>query len=204
VIAYVEGILVRRGPESVVAIADGGVALDLSVPLRVAENLPPVGETVRLWTHLIVREDNWTLCGFLQPAEREMFRLLISVSGIGPRVALGILGGATPTDIARFLRNGDERSLTQLPGIGKKSAARLVVELGQRVPETLVETEASAAGGADAGADGTGGLSDAIAVLSAMGLPPIQAERALHQARREDGEVAEEVERWVKAALRFL
>jgi Holliday junction DNA helicase RuvA len=202
VIAYLEGTLVRRGTETIVAVAGGGVALELQVPTRAAEGLPAVGELVKLWTHLAVREDAWTLYGFPTVEEREMFRLLISVSGVGPRVALGMLSGASPAEIARHLRTGDERSLARLPGIGKKSAARLVVELGQRVPEGLAFGRTAVAGAMPTAAAGP--LTDALAVLGAMGLPGAQGERALVAARADDPGLEDDVERWVKAALRRL
>lgn len=194
-IAFIEGELTRAGSEAVITVG-GGIGLDVRLSARGAEQLPPLGATVRLWTHLSVREDGWTLYGFPSAAERDMFRLLVSVSGIGPKVALGILSGAAPADLALYLRTGDERSLARLPGIGKKSAARLVVELGQRVPAD--PTPASEDGPA---AGGEGHLGEAIAVLGAMGLLPAQAERALQSARRDDPAVAENLERWIKVAL---
>jgi len=148
-----------------------------------------------LWTHLSVREDGWTLFGFPSLDERAMFRLLVSVTGVGPKVALGMLSGAAPTDIARFLATGDEKSLTKLPGIGKKSAARLVVELGQRVPAAL------AAGDTAATAQAVGGLGEALDVLAAMGLPAVRAESLLLDARNARPDVAEDVQTWVRAAL---
>ncbi len=128
-----------------------------------------------------------------------MFRLLISVSGVGPKVAMGMLSRASGRQIAAYLRTGDEKALTGLPGIGKKSAARLVVELGQRVPE------AGSPGDRDGAVDGPmEGMGPALAVLGAMGLAPAQAEQALLRARQTDGEVDQDLENWVKAALRNL
>ena len=195
-IAFLEGILVSGGTEPVVAVG-GGLGLDVQVSALCAERLPAVGEPVRLWTHLAVREDAWSLYGFLDGDERQMFRLLITVSGVGPKVALGMLSRAAPDAIAGHLRTGDETALTKLPGIGKKSAARLVVELGQRVPEMTV----AAAGGRVAD---RGGLGEALEVLGAMGLPPVRAEAALIRAREANAEVATNVETWVRAALRVL
>lgn len=194
-IAFLDGILVSGGTDAVVSVG-GGLGLDVQVSARCAERLPAQGEQVRLWTHLAVREDQWSLYGFVEAAEREMFRLLIGVSGVGPKVALGMLSRAAPEEIASHLRGGDEKALAGLPGIGRKSAARLVVELGQRVPE-------AGAPGSAAAAD-TGGLGEALAVLGAMGLPPAQAEAALVRARTADPAVAEDVENWVRAALRSL
>ena len=190
-ISFVEGILVAGGTEAVVAVG-GSIGLDVQLSANGASRLPAVGQSVRLWTHLAVREDNWSLYGFCDEDERAMFRLLISVSGVGPKVAMGMLSRASGADIARHLRAGDEKALAGLPGIGKKSAARLVVELGQRVPEGAIvglETSASVVGGP---------LVDAVAVLGAMGLAPVAAEQALLKARREDATLDENVEAWVK------
>lgn len=196
-IAFVDGILVSGGTEAVVSV--GGLGLDVHVSALGAERLPTPGQAVRLWTHLAVREDAWSLYGFPEADERAMFRLLISVSGVGPKVALGMLSRAEPAAIALYLRTGDEKALAALPGIGKKSAARLVVELGQRVPAQVGRTA-----GGEAGRAGGPGLGEALAVLGAMGLPPAKAEAALLKSREADPDVAAQTERWVRAALRVL
>ena len=198
-IAFLEGTLVTGGTEAVVSVG-GGIGLDVQLSALSAGQLPAPGDSVRLWTHLAVREDNWSLYGFVEAEERTMFRLLISVSGVGPKVAMGMLSRASGRDIATYLRTGDEKSLTSLPGIGKKSAARLVVELGQRVPE---------AGGGDGSVGiASGGLPDgmsqALAVMGAMGLAPARAEQALLRARQADDQIDQDLERWVKAALQNL
>ena len=197
-INFVEGILVEGGTAAVVAVG-GAVGLDVQLSALGAGKLPAAGSPVRLWTHLAVREDHWSLFGFVDEEERAMFRLLISVSGVGPKVALGMLSGARAADIALFLRSGDEKALAKLPGIGKKSAARLVVELGNRVPEAPGMGEAPVASERE-----TGPLGDALAVLGAMGLNPAAAEQALVRAQRADASVVENMEAWVKAALRNL
>ncbi len=195
-ISFLEGRLISAGTEAVVQV--GGIGLQVQLSALAAELLPAVGQDVRLLTHLSVREDGWSLFGFLEPGEREMFRLLISVSGIGPKVAMNMLSRAPAARIAHFLASGDEKALAGLPGIGKKSAARLVVELGRRVPELP-------AGGMDSGiAAAAGPLDDALAVLAAMGLQSGAAENALRRARNEDEGLAADVERWVRAALRYI
>ncbi len=198
-IAFLEGMLISGGTEAVVLVG-GGIGLDVKLSALSAERLPASGQPVRLWTHLAVREDNWSLFGFVEAEERTMFRLLISVSGVGPKVALGMLSRASGRQIATYLRTGDEKALARLPGIGKKSAARLVVELGQRMPE---------AGSLDdpgGGADGrpAEGMGRALAVLGAMGLAPARAEQALLRARQADNEIDQNLEIWVKAALQHL
>jgi len=198
-IAFLEGTLISGGTEAVVAVG-GGIGLDVRLSALSAERLPAPGKPVRLWTHLAVREDNWSLFGFVEAEERAMFRLLISVSGVGPKVALGMLSRASGRQIASYLRTGDEKALVKLPGIGKKSAARLVVELGQRVPE------AGSPDGQDGVAGGglTEGLGRALSVLEAMGLSPARAEQALLRARQGDGNIDQDLEGWVKAALQNL
>lgn len=199
-IAFLEGRLVHGGTEAIVSVG-GGIGLDVQLSALAAEQLPAPGEPVKLWTHLAIREDAWSLYGFVDPQERAMFRLLITVSGVGPKVALGMLSKMPPAELARALRAGDEKELTRLPGVGKKSAARLVVELGQRVPQPQGLDE----GGAGAGVrTGGGKLTEALAVLAAMGMGPAAAEQALERARARDAAVTEDVERWVRAALRAI
>jgi Holliday junction DNA helicase RuvA len=202
-IAYVEGILVERGTTAVVALAGGDVGLQIRVSSRTVEALPALGQRVRLWTHLIMRDDGWLLCGFTTRGERALFEMLISVSGIGPKVALNILSAASPEEIAGHLRRGDERSLARLPGIGRKSAARLVVELGQRVPAAFAALpEAEGGGGAADGSDPT--LANAVAILAAMGLPPGRAEQALLAVRGSAPGRSDNLEGWIRAALQTL
>ncbi len=198
-IAFLEGTLVSGGTTAVVAVG-GGIGLDVMLSSQSAEQLPAPGEAVRLWTHLAVREDNWSLYGFIQADERAMFRLLISVAGVGPKVAMGMLSRAKAMEIARYLQTGDEKSLTALPGIGKKSAARLVVELGQRVPDLgpLSGSDAEQQAGPSAG------LAEAVAVLGAMGLPAVRAEQALTKARGQDPALGDDLEAWVRVALQQL
>jgi len=194
-IEFLAGTLVSGGTEAVVAV--GGFGLDVALSAQAAEQLPAPGEAVRLWTHLAVREDNWSLFGFVQAEERAMFRLLISVAGIGPKVAMGMLSRASAQEISRYLSTGDEKSLTGLPGIGKKGAARLVVELGQRVPDLGSE---SGIHSADRSASRSG-LAEAVAVLGAMGVPAIRGEQALQKARSLDPALADDLEAWIRSAL---
>ncbi len=201
-IAFLEGIVVSGGTDAVVSVG-GGIGLDVHLSATAAAGLPGPGEPVRLWTHLVVREDAWSLYGFLDPAERAMFRLLQTVSGVGPKVALGMLSKAGAAEIAACLRGGDEAQLARLPGIGKKTAARLVVELGNRIAE-LPGASPGGDAGPGAGAARSTGATAALAVLGAMGLPPGQAEQALQRAKQADPEAAADTETWVRAALRQL
>lgn len=199
-IAFLEGTLISGGTEAVVSVG-GGLGLDVQLSAFSADRLPAPGQPVRLWTHLAVREDHWSLYGFVELEERAMFRLLITVSGVGPKVALGMLSRATPANIALYLRTGDEKALSGLPGIGKKSAARLIVELGKRVPDSALS---GGAAGEGAGLP-AGGLGEALAVMQAMGLSAALAEKALLKARQAapdlDPTVKADLEKWVRLAL---
>ncbi len=195
-IAFIEGRLMTAGTDAVVQV--GGLGLQVQLSALAAAQLPPLGGEVRLWTHLVVREDGWFLYGFLELQEREMFRLLISVTGVGPKVAMNMLSRAPAADIAGYLSSGDERALAGLPGIGKKSAARLVVELGRRVQDV------STAGGSLPVNRSGGPLGDALAVLGAMGLPAAAAETALRRARTDDPGLVDNLEEWVRTALRHI
>lgn len=202
-IAFVEGTLVEAGPPAVVAVGGGGVGLALQLTTRAFAELPAAGARVRFWTHLVTREDGWTLYGFSGRGELALFRLLIGVNGVGPKLALGALSGASAAEIVLYLRSGDEQSLTRLPGIGRKTAARLVVELGERAAQEL-GTLAPVGSGRDGSSAGADPLREAMAVLEAMGLPPARAEQALRAARERDAGAVVDVESWVRRALRVL
>jgi Holliday junction DNA helicase RuvA len=177
VIAFVTGVLAVAGTEAVVTVGDGGLGLTLHLTSRGA--------------------------AFPTVEERVMFRLLISVSGIGPRSALAILSAVSPADLAGHLQRGDESQLRRLPGVGRKNAARLVVELGSRLPAELAPT-ATAADVPGTAASPDGDLGAAVAVLVSMGLSAARAEQALLRARVADRGAAADLEGWVRAALRAL
>src|SRR5262245_48633136 len=111
-----------------------GVGYEVLIPLSSYDKLPPLGQPVKLLTHLAVREDAHTLYGFMTPAERDLFRLLINtVSGIGPKIALNVLSGISVTTFRGAVANGDIKALSQISGVGKKTAERIVVELKDKI-----------------------------------------------------------------------
>jgi len=201
-IASLEGVLQNRGTPCVVNV--GGLGLAVTVTESTAAALPPVGDTLKLWTHLAVCDDGWTLYGFTDPDELTLFRLLISVSGVGPKLALGMLTGASAPTIAHALQTGDEKALVALPGIGRKSAARLIVELAQKMPAALL-TEAPPPGdGTPDAAEEPPNLDVALDLLGTMGLTGARADRVLRAAVQADRDLADDPVRWVRAALRQL
>lgn len=135
-IGYIEGKLIEALPTQVV-VETGGVGYEIFIPVSAYERLPLVGERIRLFTHLVVREDEFSLYGFLGKQERDLFRLLINhVSGVGPKIALCLIGGIDPIEFKRAVYEGDVRTLAQIKGIGKKLAQRVIIELQDKLRGT--------------------------------------------------------------------
>ena len=192
------GTLVSKMPTSAV-VRMGGISIRVHISVSCFETLPAVGQTLSLLTYLHVREDALQLYGFADHVERDLFERMIAVSGIGPRLAVGILSGATATRVREALQAGDAEFLQTLPGVGKKLAQRLVVELSEKAP---------AMGGAVPAAAGTPGAlgahttvaADAAAALTALGFSRSGAMGAAQDAVQELGAAAT-VESVVRRAL---
>jgi Holliday junction DNA helicase RuvA len=191
VIAHLDGKLMRRRPGDVV-VEVGGVGYRVSVPLSTYSALPADGGRCALFIHTHVREDALALYGFATEREREVFELLITVSGIGPRLATNILSGVDAAELVRVIAERDSDRLQSVPGVGKKTAERIAVELGERA-RAMSEV---AAGEPAAGLGG-----DLASALINLGFSPAQAERAGREARRALGPGASLAEA-VREALR--
>src|SRR5258706_11220178 len=135
-IGRITGILVEKHPPQVVVMSHG-VGYELDVPMSTFYNLPRTGESVELLTHFVVREDAQLLFGFLTAAERTAFRQLLKISGVGPKVALSVLSGLSVEDLSIAVASQDAARLTKVPGVGKKTAERLVLELRDRLPAAI-------------------------------------------------------------------
>ncbi len=135
-IGRLHGKLIEKSPPQVL-IDVNGVGYEVDVPMSTFCNLPPEGSEITLLTHFIVREDAMLLYGFASAAERQCFRALIKISGIGPRIALAVLSGMSADTLASAVENGDAAMLTRVPGIGKKTAERLVLELKGKLTGAL-------------------------------------------------------------------
>ena len=131
-ISFLEGRLLQRGPEEVV-VEVNGVGYGVQVPLSTFYHLPEVGERVRLLIHTHMREESLSLFGFLTERERRLFRMMIGVSGVGPKMALTVLSGISPEELERSLTEGDVATLVRIPGIGRRTAERMVIELRGRL-----------------------------------------------------------------------
>ena len=189
-------LLHKRPPEIVVDV--GGVGYELQVPMTTLFQLPDVGETVTLVTHHAVREDAHTLYGFAGERDRELFRALIRVSGVGPKLALTILSGMDSEHFARAVQGGDLSALVALPGVGKKTAERLLVEMRDRIAAWQAPGDAGAAPSATAGPV-PDKLADAEQALVALGYKPAEAARLVAAV---DDERIGDSEELIRLALR--
>ena len=147
-IASVRGEVLVRRPDHVV-VESGGVGYRLAVSAETLKAVPARGKTVALHTHLVVRDDAMHLYGFASEEERDLFLSLISVSQIGPRVAVAILSGGTPRELLRAIAAGDAKRFQAVPGVGKRTAERIIVELREKVAGELEEGIAPASAGED-------------------------------------------------------
>jgi holliday junction DNA helicase RuvA len=174
-IGLLRGIILGKQPPRLL-IDVQGVGYEVDVPMTTFYNLPAVGESVTLYTHLAVREDAHTLYGFLQLSDRELFRNLLRVNGVGARLALGILSGMDSRQFIACVQGDDAAALVRLPGIGKKTAERLIIELRDRLPKTAAP-DASAAGTLSPAAAATTPVEEAVSALVGLGYKPQEASR---------------------------
>jgi len=174
VIGRLTGVLARSTPPSLL-IDVNGVAYELEAPMSTFYELPSVGERVTLYTHLVVREDAQLLYGFSRESARQLFRNLLKVNGVGPRVALAVLSGMSEPELLACLAHEDIARLTKVPGIGRKTAERLVMELRDKVDLTAAAT-AGTVRQPSAPADP---VQEAVSALIALGYKPNEASRAV-------------------------
>ncbi|HEX7031029.1 MAG TPA: Holliday junction branch migration protein RuvA, partial [Gammaproteobacteria bacterium] len=174
-IGFLRGRIVAKQPP-VLLLDVGGVGYEVEAPMSTFYELPDVGSDVTLHTHLVVREDAHLLFAFASESERWLFRQLIKVSGVGARVALTILSGASVEQFARAVQEGDAASLTRLPGIGKKTAERLVVEMKDRLADSAA---ASTGVPVKPGARSASPVDEAFDALVALGYKPQEATRMI-------------------------
>jgi len=197
-IAFLHGTLVEALPTKV-TLEVRGVGYEALIPLSSYDKLPPPGQEVHLLTHLAVREDAHVLYGFMTVAERELFRLLINtVSGVGPRLALNVLSGMKPTAFRGAVANGDVKALSQITGVGKKTAERIVVELRDKVGAAGA-WEASSAQRTLSPEDQK--INDAVLALMALGVRQTEAHENVRSALQRLGPDTG-IEELVRASLK--
>ena len=194
-IGRLKGVLIHKAPPWLV-VDVGGVGYELEAPMSTFYDLPEVGREVFLFTHYAQKEDSVSLYGFLRESERRLFRDVQKVSGIGARIALAVLSGTSVDEFARLVQTSDVAALTRIPGIGKKTAERMVVELRDRAADMV--------GGLPGGTAAVAGdpLSEALSALQALGYKPADADRMARKAAAE-GDAAETIIRKaLQSALR--
>ena len=194
-IGRLKGILIHKAPPWLVVDVNG-VGYELEAPMSTFYDLPEVGREVFLFTHYAQKEDSVSLYGFLRESERRLFRDVQKVSGIGAKIALAVLSGTSVDEFARLVQASDVTALTRIPGIGKKTAERMVVELRDRA--------ADFGGGPASASAGLAGdpLAEAVTALQALGYKPAEADRMARKVAAE-GDVAEAIIRKaLQSALR--
>jgi len=195
---FIEGILIRSEPLSAVVDCHG-IGFSLHVPLTSTTQLPPPGEKVRLYTRLVVREDAHDLYGFHRREERDFFTLITqSVSGVGPRLALNLLSRISMELMRDAIARSDVAILSKCPGIGRKTAEKIVIEMRDRLGIPASATEPMGSGGTPTAESP---YADAVRALVSLGFKPADADKAIRTARQKLGE-GSTTEDLVKLALR--
>ena len=193
IIAAIEGAIERKTADAAIVRVGGGVSLRVYVPSNDLAALPSGGEQARLFTHLVVREDDLQLYGFATEQGLRLFELLIGVSQIGPKVALAVLSALAPQDLAVAIAAGDARTLSRAPGIGRRTADRIILELGGRLEDEFGAAFLAGTSAAPVAAAPGGDL--ALQWLLALGYSAFEARQALSVEREEGLETDERVRR---------
>jgi holliday junction DNA helicase RuvA len=190
VISRVAGRLLTRELDRVEVMTPGGLAYDISIPRTIFEKLPAIGREIELRTHQVVREDGVFLFGFLEDAERMVFTRLLTASGVGPRLALALLSALPAPRLIRAIRERDIATLTNVSGVGKKTAERLALDLSNKLDDIpiTVDSRPTAAG-----------AEEALRALTVLGFTSGDAEKALRAALQENGSM--NAQEMIKAAL---
>ncbi len=209
-ISYIRGPLAEIDEEGIVVEA-GSVGYHIRVPLSLMEELPPLGSEVRIYTYLRVSEDAVTLYGFGSRQDLKVFKQLLGVNGVGPKGALALLSALSPADLRLAIVTGDAKAIARAPGIGLKTAQRVILDLKERVSMDEVLTsfsdgasgaEAIAGGRPAAGSSGfSGAAKEAVDALVALGYSPVEAAKAVRKVEGATEMTAEEI---LKASLRYM
>jgi Holliday junction DNA helicase RuvA len=198
-IARLAGTLIHKQPPLMV-IDIAGVGYEVEAPLNVFYDLPEIGQPVVILTHLSIKDDSHTLYGFSSEAQRTLFRQLLKISGIGAKLALTILSGVSGDELARYVADNDIASLTRLPGIGKKTAERIIMELRDKLD--VIPATGSTALGRSAVITGDAS-SEASSALSALGYKPQEVSRMVRQAAEPDMSAEEIIRRALQSMVKL-
>jgi len=199
VFAYIKGMLDYKGTDSIVVEANG-VGYRIYTPFSTLEKIGQVGETVKVFTHLHVREDAMTIYGFLTQEELEMFELLISVSGVGPKAALSLISTVSPSRFGLAVITGDANTIVKAQGIGKKIAQRIILELKDKIKKEQLESFDSDTDTSSILAEGDSARSEAVSALMVLGYNHAEARKAVSSVYSEEMDV----ELIIKKALQVI
>jgi Holliday junction DNA helicase RuvA len=200
VIGFLKGRLAVKQPPTLLVDVNG-VGYELEAPMSTFYGLPAIGESVSLFTHLVVREDAHILYGFGSEGERRLFRGLLKISGVGPKIALGILSGASVEDFLRTVEAEDVAMLTRIPGIGRKTAERVIIEMRDSVQKLKQSAPGAAQSAAALGAPPSA-QSEAFSALIALGYKPPEVTRLLKSADEPGLSTTEIIRRALKSAAK--
>jgi Holliday junction DNA helicase RuvA len=193
-ISRLTGILAaKRAPQ--ILIDCNGVGYEADVSMTTFYQLPEVGQQLSIWTHLLIKDDSHSLVGFSGEAERRLFRQLIRINGVGPKMALAILSGIDDQQFALCIANGDVAMLTRLPGVGKKTAERLIIEMRDKVDALMSDSASPALTTRNHSA-----ASEAVEALQALGYRALDAEKMISRAQQHS-EAADSASQMIKLAL---
>ena len=198
-IAHLKGVLFKKTTQSII-IDVGGVGYQVSVPLSTFYSLPETDESISLQIHTHVKDDSLTLFGFNTSLEKALFLMLVSVSGIGPKLSVNILSGMGPQDLLEAIAQGDVMRLQAIPGIGKKTAERIALELKDRASKTLGEMDISPM--PVSRVKDRAIIEDALSALMNLGYSPKSAKMAIERAKSRVKEMT--LEGLIRDALRIL
>jgi holliday junction DNA helicase RuvA len=198
-IGFLKGRLAAKQPPMLMVDVNG-VGYELEAPMSTFYGLPATGEAVALFTHLVIRDDAHILFGFGTDGERRLFRGLLKVSGVGPKIALGILSGASVEDFLRIVEAEDVAMLTRIPGVGRKTAERVIIEMRDGVKKFALP--GSDAGGAAGGGAGSTPQGEAYSALISLGYKPPEATRLLKSADEPGLSTTEIIRRALKSAVK--
>jgi len=198
-IGFLRGVLREKQPPGLLLEVQG-IGYEVNAPMTTVYDLPAVGETITLFTHLAVREDAHTLYGFSKLSDRTLFRTLIKVNGVGAKMALTILSGMDAGTFAACVQVGDTAALVKLPGVGKKTAERLVVEMRDRLADW--DTNAAPGAAASASPDVTNPVEEAVSALIALGYKPQDASRMVRAVDSQDVTTEDIIKAALQATVR--
>jgi Holliday junction DNA helicase RuvA len=200
-IGFLRGILVYKAPPFLVLDVQG-VGYEVEAPMTTFYDLPAINQEIKLHTHLVVREDAHILFGFSNEPDRALFRTLIKVNGVGPKLALTILSGQSAEEFHRCIHDNDTQALVRLPGVGKKTAERLIIEMRDRLPDLGDMVSTDTVGTSQTSRSMTNPKQEAVNALCSLGYKPLDASKMV-QNISVDGKSCEDIIRQaLQGALR--